>query len=312
MREARSVVAILILTSMVWASFIIVVDGHPLRSDEAEYDFTARRLAAGFGLTDRGGTLYVHDHPPFYPVFLGAFYALGGGPAAVRWVQLALALATLVLVFLTARRVFGGPVARAALLAGGAYLPTAFYVTRLLSEVLFTFFLVLGVYLLITAAARGRGAWRLDGAAGVAFGVAGLTRGVALAAALTIAFVLLLRRRITGRRRWVSAAAFAAGVAVAALSWSAYVYGETGRTVLVDTKGAEILYLGNSPGTPIGLRNRATVRSIIASGRRKILRELWSSFAIKSTRIPILRGVSLMIKELVCGSAITLPSSDTK
>jgi 4-amino-4-deoxy-L-arabinose transferase-like glycosyltransferase len=251
MRETRGVVAILILTSIVWASFIVVIGGHPLRSDEAEYDLAAGRLVAGLGLTDRGGTLYVHDHPPFYPIFLSAIYALRGSPAAVRWVQLALALFTLVLVFLTARRVFGPAVARASLLAGGAYLPTAFYVTRLLSEVLFTFFLVLGAYLLVTASARERGARGLDAAAGVAFGVAGLTRGVALAAALTIAFVLLLRRGMPGRRRWASAAAFAAGVAVAALSWSACVYGETGRPVLVDTKGAEILYLGNSPGTPM-------------------------------------------------------------
>ena len=251
MRQVREVSLILLATSIVWASFIIVVDAYPLGSDEAEYDFTARRLASGLGLTDRGGALYVHTHPPFYPIFIGGIYALGGGAAAVRWVQLALALATLVLVSLTARRVFGTAAARAALLAGGAYLPTAYYVTRLLSEVLFAFFLVVGVYLLITASARERRGWWLDGAAGVAFGVAGLTRGVALVAALTVAFALLLRRGIPGGRRWVSAAAFAVGVAAAVLPWSVYVYGETGRPVLVDTKGPDILYLGNGPGTPM-------------------------------------------------------------
>ncbi len=250
MREARSVVAILILTSIAWASFIIVIDGYPLRSDEAEYSFTGRRLAASLGLTDRGGTLYVHDHPPFYPIFLGAIYKLGGGEAAARWVQLALALLTLVLVFLTARRVFGAAVARGSLLAGGAYLPTAFYVTRLLSEVVFTFFLVLGVYLLV-AASENRRRWWLDAAAGVTFGVAGLTRGVALTAALAVAVLILVRRGVPGRRRWVSAVAFAVGVGVAVLPWSAYVYGETGRAVLVDTKSADVLYLGNSPGTPM-------------------------------------------------------------
>ncbi|HUU55699.1 MAG TPA: glycosyltransferase family 39 protein, partial [bacterium] len=203
------------------------------------------------GLTFLGGSLYVHTHPPVYPIFLGGVYALGGGEAAVRWVQLALALATLVWVFLTARRVFGEAVARAALLAGGAYFPTAFYVTQLLSEVLFTFFLVLGVYFLITASARDRRAWWLDAAAGVTFGVAGLTRAVALAAALAITVLILIRRGTPGRRRWASVAAFAVGVAVPVLAWSGYVYGETGRLVLVDTKSAEVLYLGNSPGTPM-------------------------------------------------------------
>jgi 4-amino-4-deoxy-L-arabinose transferase-like glycosyltransferase len=250
MRQWRDVGLILFVTSIVWASFIVVVDGVRLESDEAEYDLVARRFVSGLGFTDRGGTLYAHTHPPFYPIFLGGIYALGGGAAAARWVQLVLALATLVLVFLTARRVFGEAVARVALIAGGAYLPTAFYGTQLMSEILFTFFLVLGVYLLITAAAQERRVWRINAAAGIVFGVAGLTRGVGLAAALAVALLLLLRRGPPARR-WASSTAFAVAVAVAVLPWSAYVYRESGHVVLVDTKGPEILYLGNGPGTPM-------------------------------------------------------------
>lgn len=250
-REILFVAAFLVATSLVWASFIIVIGGYPLPSDQAEYSLAGQRLAAGFGLTDRRGMPYVHTHPPFYPIFLGAVYALGGGEAAVRWVQLALALLTLILVSVTARRVFGAGVARATLLAGGAYLPTAFYVTLLLSEVLFTFFLVLGVYLLLAGSERDRrGGW-LNLVAGVTFGVAGLTRGVALVAAFAIAVLILARGGIPGRRRWVLAAAFAVGVAAAVLPWGAYVYGKTGRVVLVDTKSARILHRGNNPGTPL-------------------------------------------------------------
>jgi hypothetical protein len=194
--------------------------------------------------------LYVNTHPPLYPVFLGGIYAIGGGPAAARAAQGALALATLVLVYLTAGRVFGGGAARVAVVAGAAYLPTAFYVTQLLSEILFTFFLVLGVYLLVAAPARGLRAWVTDGAAGAAFGAAGLTRGVALAAALTVALVLLARRDAPGRR-WAPVVAFAAGVAVVVSAWSGYVYGETGQFVLVDTKTPDVLYRGNNPGTPM-------------------------------------------------------------
>lgn len=249
--ENLFVAALLVATSLVWASFIIIIDGYPLPRDQAEYSLTGQRLAAGFGLTDRDGKLYVHTHPPFYPIFLGAVYALGGGEAAVRWVQLALALLTLILVSVTARRVFGAGVARATLIAGGAYLPTAFYVTVLLSEVLFTLFLVLGIYLLLAGSERDRrGGW-LNLVAGVTFGVAGLTRSVALAAALAITVLILARGGIPGRRRWVLAAAFAVGVAAAVLPWGAYVYGKTGRVVLVDTKSARIFYRGNSPGTPL-------------------------------------------------------------
>ena len=249
MREYRYVALILLAAAVAWASFIVVIGDYPPVSDQREYHLVGTRLADGLGLTYPSGTLYVHTHPPLYPVFLGLIYAAGGGDAAVRVVQLALALATLVLAYFTARRAFGVRVAQASLAASALYLPTAFYLSQLYSEILFTFLLVAGAYLFLAGLARRRGL-PICFAAGALFGAAGLTRGIALAVALVLAFYLLLHRGPAFGRRAAKAAALAVGVAAAVAPWSAYVYRETGRAVLVDTKSAVIFYYGNCESTP--------------------------------------------------------------
>ncbi|HUU55698.1 MAG TPA: glycosyltransferase family 39 protein, partial [bacterium] len=248
-RESRFALSILCLTVFVWASFIVVIGDYPPVSDQREYHLVGMRLADGLGLTYPSGTVYVHSHPPLYPVFLGLIYAAGGGNAAVRVVQLALALATLVLAYFTARRAFGVRVAQASLAAGALYLPTAFYLSQLYSEILFTFLLVAGAYLFLVGLERRRG-FPICFAAGALFGAAGLTRGIALAVALVLAFYMLLHRGPAFGRRAAKTAAVALGVAAAVAPWSAYVYRETGRAVLVDTKSAVIFYYGNCESTP--------------------------------------------------------------
>lgn len=250
MRQWRDALLALIVASIVWASFIIVVGECRLASDQREYYSAGMRFAKGFGLTHPGGELYVHTHPPLYALFLGVIYRAGGGNGAVKLIQLALALATLALAFLTARAAFGERAARATLVAGAAYLPTAFYATQLLSEILFTFFLVSAAYVLYAALKDGRAGVGRCAAAGVLLGLAALTRGVALAIALGLALYVLLRRGPATGRRVAAAAALAAATFAAVAPWSAYVYAETGRFVLLDTKSSAVFYYGNNAGTP--------------------------------------------------------------
>jgi len=248
-RAWQFVVVVLCAAVLVWASFVFVTGHARLASDQREYYSAGMRFAKGFGLTHPDGGLYVHTHPPLYAVFLGLVYAAGGGNAGVSLVQLALALATLVLVYFTARSAFGAGVANATLLAGAAYLPTAFYAAQLLSEVVFTFFLAAAVYLLFFNLNRHGRLW-LYAAAGVVFGAAGLTRGVALTVALGLALYVLLRRGSPLGRRVAAAAVLGAGVVAAVAPWSAYVYARTGRFVLLDTKSAAVFYYGNGVSTP--------------------------------------------------------------
>jgi 4-amino-4-deoxy-L-arabinose transferase-like glycosyltransferase len=249
-REYRYVAVVLFAAAAAWAAFAVAVGDYPPVSDQREYHQAGMRLAAGLGLTYPNGALYVHSHPPLYPIFLGLIYAAGGGAVAVRAVQLALALATLALAYFTARRAFGVRVAKASLAAGALYLPTAFYLSQLYSEILFTFLLVAAAYLFLVGLERRRGLAICLGS-GLLLGAAGLTRGVALAVALVLAFYMLLRRGPAFGRRLAKAAAVALGVAAAVAPWSAYVYRETGRAVLVDTKSAVVFYFGNCENTPM-------------------------------------------------------------
>ncbi len=241
---------VLCVAAFAWGSFIVVGGEIKPASDQREYYSAAMRFAKGLGLTHPGGELYVHTHPPLYALFLGAVYRAGGGNVTARFVQLALALATLALVFLTARAAFGARVARATLLAGAAYLPAAFYATQLLSEILFTFFLVSAAYVLYGAMKKdGAGVWRYA-VGGVLLGLAGLTRGVALTVAVGLALYILLRRGSPLRRRVAAVAILGAAVVAAVAPWSAYVYARTGRFVLLDTKSSAVFYYGNGVSTP--------------------------------------------------------------
>jgi len=249
-RTWRFALLVLCVTAFVWGSFIVVVGEIKPASDQREYYSAAMRFAKGLGLTHPGGELYVHTHPPLYALFLGAVYRAGGGNVTAKFVQLALALATLVLVFLTARAAFGAGAAKATLVAGAAYLPTAFYATQLLSEILFTFFLVSAAYVLYaTMKNAGAGLWRYA-ATGVLLGLAGLTRGVALTVALGLALYILLRRGSPFGRRVAAVAILGAGVVAAVAPWSVYVYYKTGHVVLLDTKSSAVFYYGNGVSTP--------------------------------------------------------------
>lgn len=250
MREYRYVAVILLAAAAAWAAFAVAVGDYPPVSDQREYHNAGMRFAAGLGLTYPNGTLYVHSHPPLYPIFLGLIYAAGGGAVAIRAVQLALALATLLLAYLTARRAFGPRVGRASLAVGALYLPTAFYLSQLYSEILFTFLLVAAAYLFLVGMESRRGL-PASFASGLLLGAAGLTRGVALAVALVLALYMLLRRGATLGRRVRKTAVLALGVAATVAPWSAYVYRETGRAVLVDTKSALVFYYGNCENTPL-------------------------------------------------------------
>jgi len=232
--------------------FLWVIGVNPPSHDAAEYDRAAARLAAGLGLTYENGRLSVDSHPPLYPVFLGGVYAVGGGAGGFRLVQLCLALFTLVLANLAARPYLDAAAARAALVAGAFYLPWAFYATQLMSETLFTFLLAGGVFLYLRGAARDKGGLSLLGAAGLAFGLAALTRGVALVNAAGLAVPLLFAGRSGAwRRRLGKLAVFGGGVAAVVASWTVYVYARTGHVVVIDTRSAEILYLGNNAATPL-------------------------------------------------------------
>lgn len=251
MTEKRTVFLLLLLALAVHVAFVLAVGDAVLAADGAEYVTVARRFAEGRGFTTAGGKLYVHSHPPLYPVFLAAVFKLGGGLSSARLAQAALGVLTLAFAYGAAREALGRKAAVAALWLGALYFPAAYYDTQILTETFFALPLAAGFYCLVRGwRARGAARYAAFAAGGAAFGVAALIRTVALPAALALGAYLLFADGAPGRRRLARTAFFVVGASLLLAAWSGYVYGRTGRFVLVDTSGPAIFYIGNNERTP--------------------------------------------------------------
>lgn len=252
-----------------------------LLGDEREYYSAAAILADGRGFSFFDESLWVR--PPLYVALLaGLFRLFGPGPAPVWTVQTALSLATVALAGALARQLYGGqrpgpggraePAARLAAGLCALYLPFAVYTRFLLSETLFTF-LVLLAFVALTGYARGwgRGALAL---AGVAFGAAILTRGLALPFLAAVPLWMATVHRRPGGEGWSivtrrSALVIALALLVVA-PWTARNALAYGSLIPVDTTGGYNFWLGALGGRDAGQVNN-TLREVANQGDRQAL-----------------------------------------
>lgn len=225
-----------LVVALVWAP--------PAVADAADYDRLARGLVEGQGYVSPSGRPTAW-RPPLYPGFVAGVYAVAGEhPAAVRIAQAVVGAGTAALVYLLALWMLGpGP----ALLAGALSaidLASVFSVSRLLSEALFTFLLVLSVALVMRAR-RGSGraarAWGLG--AGVVIGLGALTKGVLLLYPVALVPAWLLGRKGS----WRTLVAILAGFVLTLSPWTVRNERALGAFVPVATQGGLTLYAGNHP-----------------------------------------------------------------
>jgi 4-amino-4-deoxy-L-arabinose transferase-like glycosyltransferase len=136
---------------------------HPFGDAEIYLDW-ARQIAAG------GPTAGVFYRAPLYPYFVALAVKAGAGVWPVYIVQMLLGLATTLLVYHIARRLFGPSAALVALALAALCAPLAFFESKLLSATLVVFFITLGSYLLtLVGDRRQRWVWL---PAGIIFGAA--------------------------------------------------------------------------------------------------------------------------------------------
>ena len=133
--------------------------------------------------------------PPLYPFLIAAFWWTDDAPiTAVILVQIICGAATVVLVYLIAKDRFSNPVALMAAL-GATFAPmTVHYTAVILTEPVFTFLLVLGVF----CWERNRGV-----AAGLLFGLASLTRTIVIPFLGCLALLALLPPWRNSRRLYL-------------------------------------------------------------------------------------------------------------
>lgn len=219
----------------------------PLGGDEQEYFNTALILLREWRYQE-----LLFMRPPLYPLFLAASIVLVDSLVQhLRLVQVLVSTATVPVAYLLSREVAlaldrpSTPARRAglaaALLAALSYTLTA-NATELLAETLFLFALTTSFWLLVRAG-RHAAAWRA-GVAGMTVGLASLVRSMVLPLLPLGGLWLLVGR---GGPAWRRAVAFALAGCLVILPWTFRNYLVYGGLILIDTTGAENLWLDNDP-----------------------------------------------------------------
>lgn len=221
------------------AAYVLIVRPDPLDMiDSVEYDTLARGILSGQGI----GTLISFARPPLYPLFVAACYFVGGIGALIL-AQLLLSAATASVVGSLARALTARPAAGIAAACVVAIYPWFFeWAGGLASETLFTFLLVSALTLIYRASASQLA--RPIFFAGVAFGVASLTRANALVLGPPIALWWWWRARDL-RPPLI----LVAGVFAALLPYAAYNVTAGNGLVVASNGGGLNFYIGNNPDT---------------------------------------------------------------
>jgi 4-amino-4-deoxy-L-arabinose transferase-like glycosyltransferase len=177
-----------------------------------------------------------HALPPGYPIFLSWFLRFPGFPLTALVAQAVLATGSIGLVFSLGRRIHSPT---AGLLAAGAYavwVPNIFNVWSTSQETVYVPLVLLTFVLLARAMDRDSGPMAFA-AAGLACGVAALTRSMPMFFVLpaAAAHVALAPAR---RRASLQACAFAAGVLVVTAPYSVALSRFLGTVAIIDTHGS--------------------------------------------------------------------------
>ena len=188
--------------------------------------------------------------PPLYPAFVAGVFAVAGDGnlQAVRLAQAILSLLLVATVHAVGRRLYNE---RTALWAAGfvAFYPSLILANYLvLTEVLFTLWLVLTCLAFVRLSETGGGAWAL--ATGVALGLAALTRSVLWPFPVVIVPLTVWAARGTTTRRLALGALVAFGYLVVVMPWAVRNTLLQGVVTAVDTMGGMNLRVGNYEYTP--------------------------------------------------------------
>ncbi len=281
-RPAVILAAILLAAFAARAIFLVQLEkselGDALSLDSQIYYDVARDISSGAELP-RGGFVF----NPLYPAFLVVLFKLFGvGLLAPRLFQFAIGLFTIVIVYLTGRRLApaawkgkrqGNATALVAAAMTLLYAQFVLYEGMLLASTLEIFFFTasFALALALDDDLKGERPVKLGGrrvppwasglVLGVLIGAGALGRPnlfLLLAAALP---VWLFARHRASRGWWIPAASFIAGAAIFLAPPTVYNAQATGRLVPVTSHGGLNFFLGNGPGSTGVYRPPADMRS---------------------------------------------------
>lgn len=231
-----------------------------LNADAEDYHGLASRLVTTGAYSSENGTL-ISLRPPLYPAINALIYRVAGvgNDDAVRAVQAVVSLLIAVLVYGLGQLVYSP---RVALWAAGI---TCFYPAFLaygnvvLSETWFTFFAV--AFIALTLWAVENGSLATIAVAGVALGLAALTRSIMLPFVPILAVYLLWTWPGSKGRRLVAAAVPVVVFAVVIGPWAVRNTRLQQTLTFIDVMGGRNLMMGNYEHTPTE-RSWATISDV--------------------------------------------------
>jgi hypothetical protein len=228
---------IILAAGLILRTLVVSFHQRPLISDEREYNQLAYNLSTQGSYTyDKTPTAY---RPVGYPAFVAALYTLKYSPLMVKYLQVLLDIAIALLLFL----LLEGFSLHIRLLTAGAWAffpPAMLYANFLMSETLFTFLLVGGMYFLTT----------IDDRPPQTLFLTGLILGVLLLIKPNVILFLLgagfMAQRLKINRRQVGMVSI--GVLLVTLPWLLRNYVQL-DTPSLSTNGGINLLIGNNPNT---------------------------------------------------------------
>jgi len=223
----------------------------PKERDGVGYHLTAVRLLetgkfAYGGYGELKPNAYV---TPGYPLFLAGMYSIFGANAnglkAVAYTQAVLSVATLFLMFLLAQRLLGYKAGILAIILAAIYPPFTWANSYILTEVVFTFFLMCFVFLMVLGL-REKKAW-IFFLSGLALGVASIIRPTP-APYIAVVFVLIFaNNRPIKPKLFVSAAVLIVGFLLIMSPWWLRNFELYHRFVPLSTEGGNPFLTGVHP-----------------------------------------------------------------
>lgn len=217
--------------------------------DEQQYGQIARSLVAGDGYAWGPGRP-TSIRPPLYPALVAGVWSLAGGESlqTVRFIQIFIALAMTALVYFLGARVLNSAVGAYAGAIVWLYPSLMFSNFLILTETLFTFFLVAFVLLAVLLVQAPRPS--IAAACGAVLGLAALTRSIMWPMPILLCPLLALMIRAPLSRRLALPALLLAGYAVVVVPWAVRNTRLQGVVTIVDTMGGINLRMGNYEHTP--------------------------------------------------------------
>lgn len=239
--ERWAIAAILLVAALLRGGAILAFDP-PLESDYRAYWLMATNAHDGRGLIYDG--VWAHMSAG-YPIFLAALFgAFGKGLLVAKLGNLALGLVATLLIYMTARNLFGGLAAAAAAILWAGYAETIVYTSYTAKENLTITLLALQIWLCTILLTGRHFLWAAAflGASWGAMAVAGPS-GLVVLPALVYAGVVA---PVKWRQKLAAGAAFVLAAAVVLGPWLWRNNEILGAPVL-NTNGGFNLYIGNNP-----------------------------------------------------------------